>query len=103
MTPYTYIVIRTDIKKEFQLVQGCHAALEAGFMFDRPDDIVHLVVLQVANEKELKEVSLQLYNEGTPYVDFFESWGNLGITALATKPITKQKEGILSKLSLLIY
>ena len=103
MIPYMYIVVRTDIKKEFQLVQSCHAVLEAGFTFDRPDDIVHLVVLQVANEVELKEVSLQLYNEGTPYEEFFESWGNLGITALATKPITKQKEGVLSKLSLLTY
>ena len=103
MTPYMYIVVRTDIKKEFQLVQSCHAAIEAAFTFDRPDDIVHLVVLQVANKQELSEVSLQLYNEGTPYEEFRESWGNLGVTALATKPITKQKEGVLSKLSLLTY
>jgi peptidyl-tRNA hydrolase len=103
MTPYMYIVVRTDLKKEFQLVQACHAAIEAAFTFDRPDDITHLVVLQVANERELEEVSLQLYNENIPYEDFFESWGNLRTTALATKPITKQKEGILSKLSLLTY
>jgi len=103
MTPYMYIVVRTDLKKEFQLVQACHAAIEAAFTFDRPDDIVHLVVLQVANKQELAEVSLQLYNEGKPYEEFFESWGNLQTTALATKPIAKQKEGILSKLSLLTY
>ena len=103
MTPYMYIVVRTDIKKEFQLVQACHAAVEAGFTFDRPDDIVHLVVLQVANKDELEEVSLQLYNEGILYEEFHESWGNLGVTALATKPITKQKESVLCKLSLLTY
>ena len=103
MTPYMYIVVRTDVKKEFQLVQACHAAIEAAFTFDRPDDIVHLVVLQVANKQELDEVSLQLYNENIPYEEFYESWGNLQNTALATKPITKQKEGVLSKLTLLTY
>jgi len=103
MTPYMYIVVRTDIKKEFQLVQACHAAVEAGFTFDRPDDIVHLVVLQVASKQELSEVSLQLYNESIPYEEFTESWGNMGVTALATKPITKRQEGILRKLSLLTY
>jgi len=103
MTPYMYIVVRTDLRKEFQLVQACHAAIESAFTFDRPDDIIHLVVLQVANKQELAEVALQLYNEGKPYEEFFESWGNLQNTALATKPITKQKEGVLSKLSLLTY
>ena len=103
MAPYVYIVVRTDIKKEYQLVQSCHAALEAGFTFDRPDDITHLVVLQVANEQELEEVALQLYNENIPYEEFFESWGKLGVTALATKPITKQEAGVLSKLHLLTY
>jgi len=103
MTPYMYIVVRTDLKKEFQLVQACHAAIESAFTFDRPDDIVHLVVLQVANKQELDEVALQLYNEGILYEEFFESWGNLQNTALATNSITKQKGGVLSKLSLLTY
>ena len=103
MIPYVYIVIRTDIKKEYQLVQGCHAALEAGFTFDRPDDITHLVVLQVASKQELSEVSLQLYNESIPYEEFTESWGNMGVTALATKPIIKCQGGVLSKLPLFTY
>jgi len=99
MSTHVYIIVRKDIKKEFQLVQACHAALEAGFAFSVSEK-QHLVVLEVANEWELDEVSECLNNENIKFKKFYESWGKIGNTALATEPIEKQSEGILRSLPL---
>ena len=104
MIPYVYIVVRNDIKKEYQLVQACHSVLEAGLTFKRPDEgVIHLVVLAVDSETELLEVASQLEKQNLDHEKFYESWGNMGYTALATKPIKKQAEGVLRILPLLCY
>lgn len=104
MNPYVYIVVRTDIKKEYQLVQACHSVLEAGLTFKRPDKgVIHLVVLAVDDEWDLENVALTLEHEGIRFEKFHESWGDMGLTSLATEPISKQTEGILNLLSLLKY
>lgn len=101
MNTHVYIVVRKDIKKEFQLVQACHAALEAGFAFESNEGVIyHLVVLEVDNEWELDEVSECLTNENIKFKKFYESWGKIGNTALATEPIVKQSKGILRSLPL---
>jgi hypothetical protein len=101
MISYVYIIVRKDIKKEYQLVQACHAALEAGFAFSAKEGVIHhLVVLEVANEWELDEVSICLNEENIKFKKFYESWRNIGNTALATEPIVKQSEGILRSLPL---
>ena len=55
--PYTYILVRKDISPEQQIVQAAHAALEAGFRFKQPETTSYLIVLEVANEKELEDAS----------------------------------------------
>lgn len=55
--PYTYVLIRKDISPEQQLVQAAHAALEAGFSFERPDRTSFLIMLQVQNQEELNQAS----------------------------------------------
>lgn len=57
MTPYTYILVRKDISPEQQIVQAGHAALEAGFRFQKPDETSFLVVLQVPDQKALLDAT----------------------------------------------
>lgn len=104
MKPYVYIVVRTDIRKEYQLVQACHSVLEAGLTFERPEEgVIHLVVLAVDNKWDLEGVAYKLDNEGIKYEMFNESFGDMGFTSLATEPISKQDEGVLRILPLLKY
>ena len=101
MIPYVYIVVRNDLKLEHQLVQACHAALESGFDFNRPDITAHLVVLHAEDRGHLEEIAMYLQEEEVEYRMFHESWGDIGNTALATKPIPKVKKGVLRILPLL--
>jgi hypothetical protein len=104
MIPYVYIVVRNDIKKEHQLVQACHSALESGLEFEKPEKgVIHLVVLEVSNEAELKLLASSLKAQDIDFVMFEESWGGMGFTSLATRPIQKQDEGVLRILPLLKY
>jgi ureidoglycolate hydrolase len=104
MTPYIYIVVRNDLKKEHQLVQACHSTLESGLTFDRPKEgVIHLVVLEVNSEDELFLVASKLKDQEVDYVMFEESWGGIGFSSLATRPIPKQEEGVLRILPLLTY
>ena len=104
MIPYVYIVVRRDIKKEYQLVQACHSVLEAGLTFKRPDEgVIHLVVLEVETRWDLEGVAYKLENEDVKFEMFHESFGDMGFTSLATEPISKQTEGVLRSLPLLCY
>ena len=103
MIPYVYIVVRNDLEKEHQLVQATHAALEAGYDFERPDITTHMVVLHAQNEEHLEEIAMYLQEEKVEYRMFHEGWGNIGHTALATKPIQKVKKGLLRILPLLKF
>ena len=55
--PYTYVFIRKDLSPEQQIVQACHASLEAGFRFRQPETTSYLIVLGVDNFEELEEAS----------------------------------------------
>ena len=57
MTPYTYVIIRKDLSPEQQIVQACHASLEAGFRFPLPEETSYLIVLEVPNEKALLDAT----------------------------------------------
>ncbi len=56
-TPYTYIIVRKDISPEQQTVQACHAALEVGFRFEKPEKTSFLILLEVVNQAELLAAS----------------------------------------------
>ena len=61
------------------------------------------MVLSANDEKELIAISEQLAVQGVRHKGFTESWGNMGLTSLATEPIEKQTEGVLRILPLLCY
>lgn len=100
MKPYVYIVVRKDIKQEYLAPQLCHAALEAGYSFDRPAITTHLVLLQVDDKMQLDMVALALKEENIKFESFYEGFGKMGHTALATQPISKPESGVLRSLEL---
>lgn len=103
MKPYVYIVVRKDIKQEYLAPQLCHAALGAGYSFDRPEITTHLVLLQVDTKMELDMVAQGLQAEGVPFEEFYEGFGNMGLTALATAPMPKPAIGWLRELKLFSF
>lgn len=84
---YVYVLVRSDIEPEQQLVQAAHATLEAGFRFRAPDQTAHLVALSVASEAELLQAAARLEHEGVEHHVFFEPDNAMGHSALATEPL----------------
>ena len=101
--PYVYIVIRKDIKSCNYAPQIAHAALEAGYQAEEPDNTTHIVVLQVPNKQELEMVAIGLLGEEIPFEEFHESFSDMGLTALATLPTEKLEIEWLKKLELFNY
>jgi hypothetical protein len=97
---YTYILVRTDLSVEQQAVQACHAALEAGFLFQRPQDHPHLVLLQVTDERRLLAEQARLEVEGIQHAMFFEPDNATGYSALATAPLSREAGRAFRKLPL---
>lgn len=89
MKPYVYIVVRKDIDPCNYAPQIAHAALESGYRNCAPYNTTHIVVLQVENKEELKSVELALLYEGIGFERFLEGFNDMGLTAIATFPITK--------------
>jgi hypothetical protein len=99
--PYTYIFIRTDIPFEQQLVQSSHAALEAGFEFDKPEKTSSIIVIPAKSQAELYKISDRLSTQNIKHKLFFEPDFNMGHSALATEPILcSEKRKVLKKFQL---
>ena len=103
MKPYVYIVIRKDIKPCNYAPQIAHAALEAGYQAEEPDNTTHIVILQVANKIELEMIAHGLLGEQIPFEEFHEGFANMGLTALATLPTQKLENSCMRKLELFKY
>lgn len=90
--PYVYVLIRTDIPIEQQLVQTGHAAWEAGQRFPKPDEVASLIVLSVPGKDELEAASRRLTEHGIDNYLFYEPDFEMGHSALATRALTTQAE-----------
>lgn len=99
-TAYTYVLVRADLSVAQQAVQACHATLEAGFLFQRPNEHPHLVLLQVADEETLLAERARLEAEGIQHAVFFEPDNETGYSALATAPISREVGRAFRKLPL---
>jgi hypothetical protein len=98
--PYTYVLVRRDIPLADQIVQACHASLEAGFSFERPAVTSSLVLLGVDNEASLKEWAAKLEYNGIRCEVFHEPDDSMGFTALASQPLVGAQREIFSTLKL---
>lgn len=90
--PYTYVLVREDLALEQQLVQACHAALEAGFAFDAPARTSSLIVCTVPDRNALQAAEQRLARYGIRTKMFFEPDWDMGHSALATEPLTERKQ-----------
>lgn len=99
--PYMYLFVREDLSKQQQIVQSAHAALEAGFRFERPDpDTTHLVLIGAKDEEHLMNIQLHLNESGIEYELFFEPDID-SHTAIATKPLKGEERKALRKFRLM--
>ncbi len=89
---YVYVLVRTDISVEQQLVQVGHAALEAGFRFNAPRETASLIVLAVPDRPALEEASARLSAKGIEHELFHEPDFGMGHSALATRPLAQKSE-----------
>ena len=101
--PYTYVLVRRDIPLEQQMVQACHAALEAGFEFESPAITSSLIVCTVPDRFALLEAEERLARYSIRTKLFFEpDWG-MGHSALASEPLfAKKQRYILAKYPLFV-
>lgn len=90
--PYVYILVRSDISIEQQIVQASHAALEAGFRFKKPDVTSSIVLLTVPNQVALESAAERLDRNGIDHHMFFEPDFGMGHSALATRPMVLKSE-----------
>jgi hypothetical protein len=89
---YTYVLVRSDLRIEQQMVQAAHAALEAGFAFKAPPSTSNLVLLAVAGQDELLAAAEMLADKGVEHELFFEPDDEMGYSALATRPLFTKRE-----------
>lgn len=97
---YTYVLVRADLGLAQQAVQACHAALESGFLFPRPEAHPHLVLLQVENEEALLEEKAKLEASEVAHAVFFEPDNATGYSALATAPLSREQGRAFRRLPL---
>lgn len=95
--PYTYVLIRQDLSFEQQIVQACHASLEAGFAFVAPPVTSYLIVLTVPDQDALLAARDRLQRYGIACEMFFEPDNEMGYSALATEPLLLKKQRHLMK------
>ena len=101
--PYTYVLVRRDIPLEQQMVQACHAALEAGFAFEAPSITSSLIVCTVPDRLALLEAEERLARYSIRTKLFFEPDWEMGHSALASEPIhVKKQRYILAKYPLFV-
>ena len=72
---------------EQQLVQSCHAAIEASCFIEEHLDHPHLVVCGVKGEINLHKVAKKLEDNSIRYRGFIEPDRNNELTSIATEPV----------------
>jgi hypothetical protein len=83
-----YVLIRRDLSAPQQIVQACHACLEASRAFLTPEaEHPHLVVCGVRDERSLGRCLDRLRRAGVRFHAFFESDLDNQLTAAATEPL----------------
>ncbi len=95
-----YIFVREDLTTPQKIVQASHAALEAGFAYNKPEGSTHIVLMGAKNQEELLKIRKRLGNCGIESQIFYEPDYNTGYTAIATKPLYGEERLPLKKHSL---
>lgn len=88
-----YIFVRQDIPIQHQVIQSGHAALRIAQFYLAKDDTgtPNLIVIGVPDIKALERVMGKLARNCIKHMMWVEPDGDLGFTALATAPLTKEE------------
>lgn len=96
---YTYIMVRSDLPVEQQIIQAAHAAYMAR-QRRRIATAPHIVLGQAGTHAELQNWKAKFWRAGIPAIDFHD--GDLGITAaFCTAPIPERDRGAYQEFPLL--
>lgn len=82
-------------------MQACHASIEAGARFHHPPGC-HLVLLAVANERELHTALATLDWHSVCYSLFYEPDNNIGYSAACTQPVVARHRRLFRRYPLWI-
>lgn len=82
-----YVLVRKDLPLPQQVVQACHASIEAAKQFQFPNDPPNLVLCGVKGERQLHDASNRLLEHGIRYYGYHEPDLNDQLTAVATEPL----------------
>ena len=102
MKRYIYIGVRTDISSAQQVVQACHAALEAGESY--LEDFGHPSVVVLGFKTEAKLKKFQEYLDSIDWMHY-DAWHepalNNELTSIATMPVPEDERKLFKKFQLL--
>lgn len=99
---YSYIFVRKDIPKSHIVVQSAHAMFEQ-VRYAKPDMHPSIIVLEVGDEKDLKDVAQHLVNKDIAFKMFREPMPPYenSITAIATESLDLRRKKMLKNYNLL--
>ncbi len=102
VTSYVYVIVRSDLPPQHITVQAAHAAIAATNTFEVARGMhPHLVVCQVANERELDAAFNRLKKLGVPCCAWYEDDMNNSLTAIATGLLRGSERKTLRRFKLL--
>ena len=100
---YVYVFVREDLSHPQQIVQSCHAAIEAATHFSLGSLAEHpsVIVLSAKSEQKLHNVRKYLVDNGIKHAHFYEPDIGDELTALATEPLVGERRDLFKKYQLL--
>lgn len=96
-----YVLVRTDLSPSQQIVQSCHAVIEASGTISPNLDHPHLVLCGVKSEEQLAHSLQSLREKGIVCKPFYEADLGGQLTAFATEPIFDDQRQFFRKFQLL--
>lgn len=97
---YCYVVVRSDLSLEQQMVQAIHAAMAATAQHGGLTENTRLALLCAKGQRHLLDLAVALDDQGKPFSLFHEPDHGIGYSALATAPGFHRDFKILHKLPL---
>lgn len=94
-TPYMYAFVRKDLPAVQQIIQVAHAVDELRRDVNHHTDVSHLILFEVANERELHYVHDFLDKQGVTNHMFYEP-DVQQFTAIATEQLVGEQRALMS-------
>lgn len=102
MNPYCFLFVRQNISLAAQIIQTNHATFEMAQALPKSADLVtpSIVLVGVPDQKALEKVIRKLKLNRIAASAFYEGDDDLGLTAVATVPLTEEQHAILENYKL---